>query len=141
MSRSSVQSRKLALTFAICSLGAVSAQSGAATACPPGSHGVAPHCEPNQTQPHQLSATHSAQSQPGGLTEHRSSAAQTHGIIFVGGKSAINSQPVPPGHSPDLGSINSQPVPPGHAVHPSPRPGTPIERVRKPEAKQDDGGH
>lgn len=141
MSTSPVQSRKLALTFAACSLGALCAQSGAATACPPGSRGSAPHCEPNQTRPHQLSATHSARSQPDERVEHRSSAAQTHGIIFVGGKSAINSQPVPPGHSPDLGSINSQPVPPGHAVHQSPRPGTPIEHVRKPEVKQHDGSH
>lgn len=48
----------------------------------------------------------------------------TNGIVFVGGKSSINSQPVPPGKTgptpqligPGPVSINSQPVPPGSSA-------------------------
>jgi len=36
-------------------------------------------------------------------------AGDSHAIIFVGGKSSINSQPVPPGKT----SLNPQPIPPG----------------------------
>ena len=159
---STIQSRKLALTLVICSLAAVSAHSASATPCPPGSHGSAPHCQPNQARPQRLPTMHSdapsslaplsgrhrsaekneqvdrarTRPQPGGPVEHRSNAAQTHGIIFVGGKSAINSQPVPPGHSPDTRSINSQPVPPGRAVHKRPLPGDPVERTHGADVKQ-----
>lgn len=46
-------------------------------------------------------------------------AADSHGIIFVGGKSAINSQPVPPGKA----ALNPQPIPPGKtALNPQPIP-------------------
>lgn len=38
--------------------------------------------------------------------------SETHGIIFVGGKSALNPQPIPP----------------GHLKTPTPNPGAPIER-------------
>lgn len=79
--------------------------------------------------------------QLGAPVEHHSSASETHGIIFVGGKNAINSQPVPPGHAPDTRSINSQPVPPGHAVHKSPQPGDPVEHARKVKIKQQAEGH
>lgn len=163
MSRMTIQSRKLAVTILVCSLGAITTHSVAATACPPGSHGSIPHCQPNQAGSHErFTMNHGAVSpspapisgrhrpaeihaqvdparvrpQSGAPVEHRSSAAQTHSIIFVGGKSAINSQPVPPGHSPDMGSINSQPVPPGRAVHKRPLPGNPVERTNHPEAKQ-----
>ena len=165
MSRSTVHSSKLAFTIVICSLGAISAHSAAATTCPPGYHGSTPHCQPNQARPHRSyteqnaepssvapisgrrgpSETHAQvhrarlEPQPDAPVEQRSNAAQTHDIIFVGGKNAINSQPVPPGHSPDMGSINSQPVPPGRAVNPSPRPGAPIEHGREPESKQRGG--
>lgn len=46
-----------------------------------------------------------------GPVEHHASAANTHGIIFVGGKQALNPQPIPP----------------GHAIKRVPHPGTPIE--------------
>lgn len=61
--------------------------------------------------------------QPGAPIEHHSSTSQQHGIIFVGGKNTINSQPVPPGHS----ELNPQPIPPGHTLHKIPHSGTPIE--------------
>lgn len=167
MSCATIQSRKLAFTFVICALGAISAHSASATTCPPGYHGSTPHCQPDQAKPNRPYTTHSAAPssmapihgrhspaevhetvdrarlgpRPGTPVEHRSTAAQTHGIIFVGGKSAINSQPVPPGHSPDQRAINSQPVPPGYAARPSPQPGAPIEQARKPEVKQHDGSH
>ena len=167
MPRSKIQSRKLAFTIVTCFLGAISAHSASATTCPPGYHGSAPHCQPNQAKPDRPYTTHGAAPssiaptsvrhiraemhepvdrarlgpQPGAPVEHRSNAAQTHGIIFVGGKSAINSQPVPPGHSPDKRTINSQPVPPGRAVHQLPRPGAPIEHLRKPEVKQQSVSH
>lgn len=73
---------------------------------------------------------------PGAPIERRSGAAASHAIIFVGGRAqrgidhgnaAINSQPVPPGHSPDTRAINSQPVPPGHSLHRIPQPAAPIE--------------
>lgn len=79
--------------------------------------------------------------QPGSPIEHHSNASNTHATIFVGGKNAINSQPVPPGHSPNKASINSQPVPPGHAVHRSPQPGEPVERAREVKIKQQSEGH
>ena len=63
--------------------------------------------------------------QPGAPVEHASSAADTHGIIFVGGKNAINSQPVPPGKA----ALNPQPIPPGRALHHAPPPGTPTEKT------------
>ena len=61
---------------------------------------------------------------PGVPIEHSSSTGQQHGIIFVGGKNAINSQPVPPGHS----ALNPQPIPPGHAIRKIPNPGAPLEQ-------------
>lgn len=165
MPRSKIQSPKLPFAIVICVLGAISAHSAAATTCPPGYHGSAPHCQPDQAHPDRPYTTHGAapssfaptssrhiqtemhepvdrarhKPQPGAPVEHRSNAAQTHAIIFVGGKNAINSQPVPPGHSPDIESINSQPVPPGRAAHRLPQPGAPIERGREPEVKQHQG--
>ncbi|MFT3792561.1 MAG: hypothetical protein QM741_16190 [Rudaea sp.] len=63
--------------------------------------------------------------QPGLPIEHASSASNTHGIIFVGGKNAINSQPVPPGRA----ALNPQPIPPGRTLSPTPHPGSPIEKA------------
>ena len=40
-------------------------------------------------------------------------AKSTHGIIFVGGKQALNPQPIPPGHS----------------VHKPPQPGAPVQQA------------
>jgi|GEM_PF-1528787 len=51
-------------------------------------------------------------------------AKTTHGIIFVGGKQALNPQPIPPGKS----SLNPQPIPPGHIKAAIPHPGAPIEK-------------
>ena len=53
---------------------------------------------------------HHSGSSPG-LVEHHASGANSHGIIFVGGKRALNPQPIPP----------------GHAVRKLPRPGAPVE--------------
>lgn len=157
MSRSSMQSRKLVISLILCSFGALTVRAAPAGICPPGSHGAAAHCQPIQAKPRPTNAmrghasafvtpsvdrSHAGQVQP--ATEpatHRTGAAQTHGIIFVGGKSAINSQPVPPGHSPDKVSINSQPVPPGRAVHQTPRPGAPVEHAHKPRVEQADRSH
>ena len=36
--------------------------------------------------------------QPGVPIEHANNTSNAHGIIFVGGKSALNPQPIPPGH-------------------------------------------
>lgn len=63
--------------------------------------------------------------QPGVPIERANGAADTHGIIFVGGKNTINSQPVPPGKA----ALNPQPIPPGHALRHAPPPGTPIEKT------------
>lgn len=59
--------------------------------------------------------------QPGVPIEHANDASNTHGIIFVGGKSALNTQPIPPGKA----ALNPQPVPPGRVV---PHPSDPIEK-------------
>ncbi|MBS0591828.1 MAG: hypothetical protein JSR65_14520 [Proteobacteria bacterium] len=64
---------------------------------------------------------------PGAPIERTNDSANARGIIFVGGKNAINSQPVPPGHSalntqpipPGHSALNTQPIPPGHAPHPN----------------------
>lgn len=167
MSRSSTQSRKLIFSFVLCSFGALAARPASASTCPPGSRGAAPHCQPSQvaprpTNPMQNRAPSSVapdlgQSHAVPLSQPRdrrllgppvteplaphANAAQTHGIIFVGGKSAINSQPVPPGHAPGEVSINSQPVPPGHAVHQTPRPGTPVEHAHKRRVDQPGRSH
>ena len=52
-------------------------------------------------------------------------AKSAHGIIFVGGKQALNPQPIPPGKS----ALNPQPIPPGHAVHKLPQPGAPVQHA------------
>lgn len=64
---------------------------------------------------------------PGPLhgASHRSNAKNSHGIVFVGGNNAINSQPVPPGRQ----AHDAPTLPPGHqprALHPiGPRPAEP----------------
>ena len=167
MSRSPTQSRKLIIGLILCSFGALAARSVPASTCPRGSRGTAPHCQPSQVKPHPTNALQtgatpamlptagrshaSSAMQPRDrrflgppVTEpvaHHAGAEQTHGIIFVGGKSAINSQPVPPGHAPDKVSINSQPVPPGRAVHETPRRGAPVEHAHKPRVEQPERSH
>ncbi len=50
---------------------------------------------------------------PGPLhaTTVRSTSQSTHGIIFVGGKNALNPQPIPPGHALSSGQSAAHPVP------------------------------
>ncbi len=114
------------LIAAACMLGAMVAQTAIAN-CPPGYRSKAGHCVPGPAQPHHpwvkssvhvpsaVSAVHAkphapppemidrskARPQPGAPIEHRANAANTHGIIFVGGKNkaALNPQPIPPGHA------------------------------------------
>ncbi len=69
--------------------------------CPPGTQRYQGHCV---AVPHR-------QRQSDTRTQHSSSASE-HGIIFVGGKS----------------SLNPQPIPPGHAMKRLPRPGSPVEQ-------------
>ena len=52
-------------------------------------------------------------------------AKSAHGIIFVGGKQALNPQPIPPGKT----ALNPQPIPPGHSVHKLPQPGAPVQQA------------
>jgi hypothetical protein len=98
-----------------------------AAPCPPGYHGSAPHCMPDQAKTHHPYATttghHSSGATPLGSStpapahakiadwhkpgpsigpgpvEHHADTASTKKIIFVGGKSSLNPQPIPPGHS------------------------------------------
>lgn len=105
------------IPLSIALLCAALAQTATATACPPGYRGSYPKCVP------------AVRPAPGAPIEHRASDANTHAIIFVGGRNAINSQPVPPGHSPDTPAISSQPVPPGRSLRRIPNPGSPIERT------------
>jgi len=41
-------------------------------------------------------------------------------IIFVGGKGALNPQPIPPGHGNGKAALNPQPIPPGKVLQGSP---------------------
>lgn len=79
-------------------------------ACPPDTQRYQGHCVPVPHRPGKAGA--------------QTGAADEHGIIFVGGKQALNPQPIPPGKS----SLNPQPIPPGHVKTPVPPPGTPIEK-------------
>lgn len=150
MQSSNHQRGHRSLIVAACLLGALVAQTAIAD-CPPGYRAKAGHCIPGPTQPHRpwmkssvhvpsaVSATHTKphtptpkmidkskmSPQPGAPIEHHASASNTHGIIFVGGKNAINSQPVPPGKS----SLNPQPIPPGRTLRAIPHPGAPIEKA------------
>lgn len=131
---------------------ALIAQITSAAPCPPGYHGSYPHCMPDQAKPHPpytahgyahasgATTMHAARTHPAepkmadwhktgpsvspGPVEHATSASGQHGIIFVGGKQALNPQPIPPGKS----SLNPQPIPPGHLKTPIPNPGAPIEK-------------
>jgi hypothetical protein len=47
-----------------------------------------------------------------------------NGIIFVGGKTSLNPQPIPPGKA----ALNPQPIPPGHALSELPHVGAPIKK-------------
>lgn len=59
------------------------------------------------------------------LRAQHEAKSDTHAIIFVGGKQALNPQPIPPGKS----ALNPQPIPPGHAVHKLPQPGAPVQQA------------
>jgi len=59
------------------------------------------------------------------LEAQHEAKADTHGIIFVGGKQALNPQPIPPGKN----ALNPQPIPPGHVMKKLPPPGAPIENA------------
>lgn len=136
MQSSNVRLGQCSLIVAACVLGALVVQTAIAD-CPPGYRSRAGHCIPGPAQPHHpwmksgvhvpsaVPATHAEthtpapkmidrsklKPQPGAPVELRASAANTRAIIFVGGKQALNPQPIPP----------------GHAVHKLPQPGTPIQ--------------
>jgi hypothetical protein len=154
ISRHAATRRARAVLVTCVLVGATMAAPAMAESCPPGYRGTYPHCMPAPVKPHRPYAMHSNAHGAGvvpltnqhhaypierkmidpytlpphtgpGPVEHQASAADTHGIIFVGGhaqrgidhdKSAINSQPVPPGRSlHDKGALNPQPIPPGRA--------------------------
>lgn len=157
MSSANVPSNRGGLIVAVTLVTALIAQAALAD-CPPGYRSKAGHCIPGPAQPHRplvmksvapaptaVSPIHAkphtlapktidgskVKPQPGAPIEHHASASNTHGIIFVGGKNAINSQPVPPGKS----SLNPQPIPPGHSTRRPPHSGTPIEKKRRWDVK------
>lgn len=122
-----------------------------ASPCPPGYHGSSSHCVPDQA-PYGAKAMQSHAHVSGAVpmhtsktyanepkmadwhktgpaigpapVEHHAGAASQHGIIFVGGKSSLNAQPIPPGKA----ALNPQPIPPGHAARRLPHAGAPIEK-------------
>jgi len=151
-------SRPALIPLSIALLCAAVAQTAIATACPPGYRGSYPKCMPAPAATHHPQLEEKAigphpegetrrtghgpipvgrkivdqrrvRPAPGGPIEHHAGGAATHAIIFVGGRNAINSQPVPPGHAPDTSSINSQPVPPGRPLKRVPNPGAPVEKA------------
>ena len=65
------------------------------------------HAKPHSPTPMQQDRS-GFKPQPGVPIEHASSTSNAHGIIFVGGKSALNPQPIPPGHpgDPPLQKLN-----------------------------------
>ena len=80
---------------------------------PPNVGAMHPVCPPNTARNSQgrcVTIPRDPHRQPAPI-EHHSSASNTHGIIFVGGKNALNPQPIPP----------------GHPLHANPHPGAPIE--------------
>ncbi|MES2402912.1 MAG: hypothetical protein V4567_01085 [Pseudomonadota bacterium] len=150
MQSSNVPSNRRGQIIAACLLGALTMQTAMA-GCPPGYRSKAGHCIPGPAQPHRpyvaksnvhvpagVSPWHTQphtlvpkaidrsklKPQPGAPIEQHAGTSDQRGIIFVGGKNAINSQPVPPGKA----ALNPQPIPPGHILHPIPRPGAPVEK-------------
>lgn len=141
MSCPNVRLDRRSLIAAACVLGAMIVQTAIAD-CPPGYRFKAGHCIPGPAQPHHpwtqsgvhapsaVSATHAkphvlapkmidkskVPPQPGVPIEHHASASNTHGIIFVGGKQALNPQPIPPGHAMKIRRHPGAPVeqPAGH---------------------------
>jgi hypothetical protein len=111
----------------------------AAAPCPPGYHGSAPHCMPDQAGTHHPYATtaghHFSGATPLGSSkpsptqakiadwhktgpaigpgpiEHQGSA-NPHGIIFVGGKTSSKAATTRYGKA----ALNPQPIPPGHGA-------------------------
>lgn len=83
-------------------------------------HAVQPHSPTSMRQDRSK-----LEPRPGVPIEHAGSAADTHGIIFVGGKSALNMQPIPSGKA----ALNPQPIPPGHTLRHAPPRGTPVEKA------------
>ena len=129
----------------------------AAAPCPPGYHGSAPHCMPDQATTHHPHATttnhHFAGTTPLGSTQSSPTEAKTadwhktgpaigpvehpgganpHGIIFVGGKTASQAAPIPSGKA----ALNPQPIPPGHGT--STLPHAPVKKSVAPHAPKED---
>ncbi|MEP6899313.1 MAG: hypothetical protein ABI870_12350, partial [Rhodanobacter sp.] len=140
--------RPQAIAMAVCAIFTFSMQSALAVTCPPGYASKGPGCVPTPPHPyhprrgvaehvnahasptanplrhepaelHKQADWHKLKPQPGAPIEHASSASQKHGIIFVGGKKAIHSQPVARDHA----ALNPQPIPPGHSLRKMPHPG------------------
>lgn len=152
MQSANVPSNRHGLTFATVLITALIAQAALAD-CPPGYRSKARHCIPGPAQPHRPLAMKSiapapaavspipvkphtlapkrldgskVKPKPGAPIEHPASASNARGIIFVGGKQALNPQPIPPGNA----ALNPQPIPPGHSTRKPPHPGTPVEKKR-----------
>ncbi len=127
-----VKSNRRGPFIAACLIGALVAQAASAD-CPPGYRNKAGHCIPGPVQTHHPVAIESSVHAPTAYTSHskhsggpapgastsgydlraQHEARSSHGIIFVGGKQALNPQPIPP----------------GHAVKTLPHPGVPIENA------------
>ena len=92
-------------------------------------HATATHHSASKTV-YASHSTHQATPAPASSTSGYDLRAQheaksdTHGIIFVGGRQALNPQPIPPGKS----ALNPQPIPPGHVKTAIPHPGAPVEK-------------
>ena len=125
MHGSTTYSRKRTIAVVVCSVCAPRAFSFSTTTRARGDHKSYPHCHAEQARIHHSRAQYagmaspvgsiggkhdSAETQnkmdragarphPGTSVERRASAAEEQGIIFVGEKSALNSQPVPPQRS------------------------------------------
>jgi hypothetical protein len=104
--------RKLSATFFALAMSAASvplASAAYASTCPPGYGGTYPKCVPKQAKRPRAFVAHSNARGVGATSVH--ATQEKHGIIFVGGKAALNPQPIPPGRSTKV----------------PPHPGTPIE--------------
>jgi hypothetical protein len=103
--KTSRHSKKSLSVAAVCWMAALASQTTLAAGCPPGYHGTYPRCVPEQAKPRHVHATtpkmrrwHAPAPSPSPV-EHVAHASNRRAIIFVGGKQALNPQPIPPGHA------------------------------------------
>lgn len=147
--------KRSGFALAACIAGALFAQ-GALANCPPGMHpsGASDRAHPAKCVPDRTPTRRSNVRLPSGVrlqagkphtptpkqrdwrkagpsvgpgpVEH-AAKANPHAIIFTGGKNAINSQPVPPGHA----TLNPQPISPGHVRRQPPRSAGASQKMRR----------